>query len=223
MAEARRGLFLDLDGTLAESLAVMRAAYFAFLEAYGRRGSDAEFESLNGPLLCDVVALLADRHGLGEAPERLQAVYEDKIDFGYSSVRPAAGARDLLQAAMVKGWTRVIVTSNSRARTRSWLLSTELNGYIDHIVAQDDVRRGKPDPEPYRVALRISGCRPEDSVAVEDSEAGLAAASACAITVFRYAPNGEAPEQVGARTISSLSELIPVMERMTPAGHDGDH
>jgi beta-phosphoglucomutase-like phosphatase (HAD superfamily) len=35
----RRGLLLDLDGTLADSLSVLRQIYFDFLEIYGGTGS----------------------------------------------------------------------------------------------------------------------------------------------------------------------------------------
>jgi beta-phosphoglucomutase-like phosphatase (HAD superfamily) len=45
----RSGLFIDLDGTLADSLGVLRRVYFLFLREFDQEGSDAEFDRLNGP------------------------------------------------------------------------------------------------------------------------------------------------------------------------------
>jgi phosphoglycolate phosphatase-like HAD superfamily hydrolase len=47
---SRRGLFVDLDGTLADSLGLLRKVYFRFMEKFGRKGSDSEFnQPARGP------------------------------------------------------------------------------------------------------------------------------------------------------------------------------
>src|SRR5688572_8005467 len=57
-------LLLDFDGTLADSLGVMRSVYDQFLLSHDKEPSDAEFESLNGPPLFEVVRRLKCTHGL---------------------------------------------------------------------------------------------------------------------------------------------------------------
>ena len=44
-----KGLFIDLDGTLASSLTALKEVYFSFLTGLGAKGSEAEFQRLNGP------------------------------------------------------------------------------------------------------------------------------------------------------------------------------
>ena len=60
-------------------------------------------------------------------------------------------------------------------------------------MAADDVRHGKPDPEPYLRAAALLGVPPRDCVGVEDSPAGVAsllAAGAIAIGVMTTFPAG---------------------------------
>ena len=49
---------------------------------------------------------------------------------------------------------------------------------FDVIVAGDDIRHGKPHPEPYLKAAELLGVKPEDCVAFEDSLTGLRSAEA---------------------------------------------
>jgi phosphoglycolate phosphatase-like HAD superfamily hydrolase len=60
----RRGLFLDLDGTLADSLGVLRRSYFRFLREFNQEGSDAEFDRLNGPKLSEIIGTLQREYHL---------------------------------------------------------------------------------------------------------------------------------------------------------------
>jgi sugar-phosphatase len=46
------------------------------------------------------------------------------------------------------------------------------------MVTAEDVVNGKPDPEPYLVAAHVLGISANQCVVVEDSPAGIAAASA---------------------------------------------
>src|SRR5215475_8373713 len=140
--QRRPALFLDLDGTLADSLHVMRAAYAEFLRRFGRPADDSEFASLNGPPLAEVVRRLREAHGLPGDLDRLVAAYQSIVDGAYAGVAPTAGAPELLTAAKREGWIVGVVTSSSARRTRQWLQQTGLAGYVDFVVAGEDTSRG---------------------------------------------------------------------------------
>ena len=53
-----RGVFFDLDGTLAESEGLMRRVFRDFAATFGRNATDAEFDALNGPPVPIIVARL---------------------------------------------------------------------------------------------------------------------------------------------------------------------
>jgi HAD superfamily hydrolase (TIGR01509 family) len=181
---AKAGLFLDLDGTLAKSLGVMRASYDAFLGRLHRRGSDQEFERLNGPRLAEIVEYLATVHELPSPQAELLAIYNGLIAKAYDDVVPDAAANDLLNTARRLGLATGVITSNSRELTIAWLRRVGLIGSIDIVVGGDDVKRGKHNAEPYLLALQRTGCDPTVSFAVEDSQSGARAAIAAGIQTF---------------------------------------
>ena len=91
---------MDLDGTLADSLDLMRRVYDSFLESFGRQGNDEEFERLNGPPLGVGVEMLRRSHGLPGDVDRLLARYQGLAAGGYAKYsRPMPGARRLLALA----------------------------------------------------------------------------------------------------------------------------
>src|SRR5580704_17524657 len=92
----RRGLFLDLDGTLADSLGVLRCVYFRFLREFNREGSDAEFDRLNGPKLSEIIGALQTKYHLTGEPSILHAFYNRLIDAAYEEVLPQQGSRKLI-------------------------------------------------------------------------------------------------------------------------------
>jgi beta-phosphoglucomutase len=204
-----RAILLDLDGTLANSLPVMRHAYQRFLEECKAEPTDAEFESLNGPPLSEIVRRLKASHSLEGDEAELLATYVHIIDKVYSGVTPRSGAGDLLQKARANRCVVGIVTSNSTRRTQTWLKTVGMSHLIDFIVSGEDVQCGKPHPEPYRVALEQASCPSSEVVAVEDSlQGGLSALDAGLKTfILTDGVNRESPWPQGAVPIQSLECL----------------
>lgn len=178
-------LLLDLDGTLADSLSVMRLVYQRFLQDFGIDGTDAEFASLNGPPLPRVVEILRETHALPGTTDTLLSQYMEVVDACYADVKPAKGARALLAGAVQRGWATGVVTSNSAVRTRAWLERAGLSDFIGFIVAGEDVVAGKPDPEPYRIAAARTGVPLSRIFAVEDSAQGARSAIAAGLRTFQ--------------------------------------
>jgi len=177
----RRALLLDFDGTLVDSIGAMRQAHADFLSAFGKAATDAEFDSLNGPPLPEVVRLLKETHGLEPSHDELLARYRAIIDARTRELRPFAGAQKLLARLHAEGWVLGIVTSRRRAEIEEWLLLPELGFAIDFVVGGDEVEKGKPDPAPYVLAIARSRCLRERCVAIEDSTSGARSAMAAGI------------------------------------------
>jgi HAD superfamily hydrolase (TIGR01509 family) len=100
------------------------------------------------------------------------------------------GARALLAGLRASG-VRLAVASTGR---RDWVEPLLRRLFADVpfevVVAGDDVRRLKPDPEGYGLALDRLQVPPERALAIEDSPSGLAAARAaglaCVVVVSSY-------------------------------------
>lgn len=203
----KQGLFLDFDGTLADTLAALRKAYGDFLAAFGRTASDAEFQHLNGPPLRDVVEALREAHGLPHRVEDLHAQYDALLARSRGSSPPAAGARTVLERARATGRTVAVVTSGDRDATSAWLARVGFDRLVAVVVGGDDVGKGKPDPEPYLLALRRTGCSAAASLAVEDSELGALAAIRAGLPTLVIGAEPEGPIRESALFRGQLPTL----------------
>ncbi len=93
---------------------------------------------------------------------------------------------------------------------------TGLLPFFDFILTREDYVLSKPDPEPYRLAMERSGCRPEECLVVEDSERGLQAALAAGIRCI-VVPNDltQGAAFAGAwRILPSCREIPGEIERL---------
>jgi len=98
-----------------------------------------------------------------------------------------------------------IVTTSLRAEIESVLAHAGLDRFVTATIAGDDVRRSKPDPEPYRRALEVLGVA--DALAFEDTPAGVASAKGAGLRCCGI-----------ATTVSRerLGDADVVADRLTP-------
>ncbi|HEY9263694.1 MAG TPA: HAD family phosphatase [Microlunatus sp.] len=74
-----------------------------------------------------------------------------------------------------------IVTTARRADFDLIHQERQIVPYMDFVLAREDYRRAKPDPEPYLAGLKRYGAGKEESLVVEDSSRGLSSAVAAGI------------------------------------------
>jgi len=208
----RRGLFLDFDGTLADSLPQLRAAYSGFLQTYGVEGSPAEFEEMNGPSLTEIVQRLRDRHSLDASHADLMRHYQDVLQDQEPHLRVHDGAYDLLDTATSLGFSIAIVTSSSRSRVEGFLRRTGLESAIDIVIGSELSAKSKPHPDPYLAAIHELSTDPLLSIAVEDSVAGVTSATAAGLPVVLVGPS-KAPSSIPLlASVQSLRDVIPFLD-----------
>jgi HAD superfamily hydrolase (TIGR01509 family) len=212
---AHRAIFFGLDGTLADNHDVMRQALDNFAAAFGHAATPAELRALEGPPAPILIARLKLAWALPQKLDDLLRFYGALIDAALLDAPPMREAAATLQAAFDHGWTIGVVTSNATARSRTWLARSSLAQFVTLVIGGDDVCLGKPEPEPYLMALARSGCSREGSLAVEDSMPGARSAIAAGLRTFGLAPETREaldwPEPV--RLIAALDELIPELTR----------
>ena len=96
--------------------------------------------------------------------------------------------------------------------------ATDCDGTVRSVLpAQDQVQNGKPEPDIYLEAARRLNVNPAMCVAVEDSNAGVLAATRAGMRTF-IVPDVERPPSVEARAaafevVPSLHEVAAVISR----------
>lgn len=74
---------------------------------------------------------------------------------------------------------KIAVCSNSiRASIDNMMEKAALTQYLDLIMSNEDVTKGKPDPEIYTTAMNRLNVLPEECLILEDNKNGIAAAKA---------------------------------------------
>jgi beta-phosphoglucomutase len=205
-------ILLDLDGTLADSLPTMRSAYGEFLRQFGIEPTEAEFDSLNGPTLEEIVRKLRVSHGLSAEAPQLEAIYLQILARTYAQVLPNPGAEYLLEKAKSNACTVGVVTSNSSRRAEDWLTAAGLSHRVDFVVSGEDVAHGKPHPEPYLIASKRSQRALEKIVAVEDSPQGALSAVSAGLRTFVLTPEfGRHSWPDGVTAVGSLAALADAL------------
>ena len=66
-----------------------------------------------------------------------------------------------------------VVTSSRREHFNIIHKNSNLLQYFDFVIANDDFKNSKPDPEPYLMGIKKSGFKASECLSIEDSERGL--------------------------------------------------
>lgn len=69
-----------------------------------------------------------------------------------------------------------IASNGRRVNVEATLKATKLLRLFDHVVAAEDVKHGKPEPDVFLEAARLMNVTPADCIVFEDSDEGLDAA-----------------------------------------------
>ncbi|MFC5720737.1 HAD family hydrolase [Streptomyces gamaensis] len=170
MSLTARAFLFDNDGTLVDSMASVVRCWTAWAQEFGISGEDFGRVQLHGRPAVEIVADLVPAQRVGEAVRRIEELELADV----SGVVVLPGTLELLGALPAGRWA--VVTSATRALAAKRLASVGIHPPL--IVAADDVRRGKPDPEPFLLGAQRLGVDPADCVVFEDAPVGLAAARA---------------------------------------------
>jgi len=209
----------DVDGTLAETerdghLVAMNAA-FGELEIPWRWNETRYGELLR--VAGGFERLLFDMQSQPLAPvsleersalaRRIHALknrrYTEHVVSGALPLR--AGVRELFDGCAADGLRMAIVTTTSRSNVHALLaaqVGADWESRFAAVVCAEDAPAKKPDPQAYRIVLERLQLRPEQTVAIEDSAMGLAAATAAGIPVVitrsSYFPDDPVPGALAA-------------------------
>ena len=175
------GVVFDLDGTLADT---ERLSDLAWTEVLARRGyatTPADFAALVGRPVAANLAHFAARIDLGD-PARFRAeVREAFLARVRTDLRLHDDAVTALRTLATEGVTVGVATSSTAEHAARVLAAGDLERVVAVVVAAEDVRRHKPDPEPYLEACRRLGVPPARAAAVEDTPVGASSARAAGL------------------------------------------
>ena len=177
----------DCDGVLVDSEIIAAAVDSEHLAEVGFKITPEEvIRRFAGLTSVDIVEIIESEIGRPLAPEFLKSQREALDVALRNTVEPVPGVHEMLD--MLEG--QICVCSNSSSeRLRMTMGRTLLyDRFKPYIYSAPEVgtKKPKPDPNVYRYALDQFGCDPRESVVVEDSVFGVAAARQAGARVIGF-------------------------------------
>jgi beta-phosphoglucomutase len=177
-----RAVIFDFNGTLSQDEPVLCRIYRELFAEYGTQISDRDYyERLSG-LAEHMIAEMC----LGRGDPRIPAFIRSRIDRYRTTVADGSTVPEATRAAVRFAAERArlaIVSGAAREEIVPVVTAAGLADLLGTVVADDDVSRGKPDPEGYLLALDALGAAPAETLVFEDTEAGVASAKAAGARV----------------------------------------
>lgn len=212
-----KALFIDLDGTLADSMGTMNRVFERFLEIKNIDAKPSDFRGMSHKPLDALLKVFRERYGIDYSEMQLINEFYDLADEVYAQETvPMPGAQRLLAGAHRRGVGVHIVTSARGTVTRDFLECNGMSAYVSGIVAAEDVTAHKPDPQPYLIALERAALPPARCLAVEDSVVGSLSATKAGLATWIMDPRGTSevdPSLPGVRGfVRSLDQLIEYLQ-----------
>lgn len=209
-----KGVFFDLDGTLVDSIPILKQTYFDFLEKHGVAGSEDEFQTLNGPALREVIRILKDRYGFVKDSDTLLIEYLDILKDKYRyDIKFTEGNIQILNHLKSAGYILYLVTSSPGFLIEPLLQREGLKTVFSGCIFGDDVLNAKPHPEIYLKAINASGLMSDQIMVVEDSINGINSAKDAELIVCGITGTHDAlflKESRADFVIDSIEELCNI-------------
>lgn len=168
-------IIFDFDGVLVDSMKNNLRAWREALAPYNVTIKDSAYYQIEGLTPQKVVnTFLAASDG---EVKNIVAKKEEIYAEGPRS-NLYEGMREFLFALKERGLPLAVASGGGRTRIENALNDHEILDCFDVIITADNVKNGKPHPEPYLRALEGLNCNPEQALVIENAPLGVDAAKA---------------------------------------------
>lgn len=127
------------------------------------------------------------------------------MDITYQLCKPVFHHQYALSKLREQGYKLAVASNSIRNTVKVMMEKSALIDYLDFYLSNQDVTRGKPDPEIYDLAIKRLGIDPSECIIVEDNENGLRAAKASGAHVLKV-------ETVHDVNYENISQFIKEIE-----------
>lgn len=174
-----KAVLFDMDGVLFNSMPYHAKAWHDTMKQYGFNLPCEEAYMHEGRTGASTINLVSLRERGKEATEEeIHEIYQTKsTEFNkYPKAERMPGAREVLEKIKADGLFSMVVTGSGQTS-----LLERLNSNFPDIFKQElmvtafDVKHGKPNPEPYLMALQKGNLQPNEAIVVENAPLGVRA------------------------------------------------
>jgi sugar-phosphatase len=190
----------DMDGTILTSIIAAERVWADWARSHGL-DVDVFLPTIHGKRSVDTVRGLGlpDIDAEAEAHRITLAEIED-VD----GIEAIAGVAAFLATLPAERWA--IVTSAPRALAQARIAAAGLP-LPPVLVAAEDVKHGKPAPDPFLLGAEKLGMRPEECLVFEDTLAGLQSAAAAGMDSVMVTATHKHPVETDITGVPDYDDL----------------
>ena len=176
-----KAIIFDMDGVLVDSMPYHAEAWIQAFATAGIEVEKREIYELEGSNHMQTVDIIFRRSGRIPTNKDAEELSKKKIDIfnKIEHVRPFDGIKELLDELAPK--YSLAVVSGSNHNTVHELMDTFFPGAFKVIIDGDDVKKSKPDPEPYLMAVEKLHVQKEECVVIENAPLGIRSAKSAGL------------------------------------------
>lgn len=226
--QAVGGVIFDMDGLILDTEPIYRLAFQQAAADVGYRIDDEFYSTLVGLNYEDTQTELLRTFG-GSFPLESFGAHCGGYWHAYvgeHGIPRKAGLSELLEELDELDTPRAVATCSSEADTWLSLRVAGLEERFDSVVTADQVEKGKPAPDIFLAAAAELHVPPALCLVLEDSDAGVLAATAAGMRVI-LVPDLKEPSphsiSLALDVVQSLHKARPLLLEMLTAGSRGQH
>lgn len=208
-----KAIIFDMDGVIVDSEPIHIKAERLICKKYGIKAPFSDWDKFRGWTSIDIFTYLAKNYGAPALdPGRLSAEKtEAYLGLVRKGLKLIPGFLRFLKIAR-KIYPIVGLATSSKKIIQEYVFQRfDLAGYFDIIITAEDIKKGKPDPEVFRKAVKKAKCKPAECLVVEDAGNGIIAAKKAGCTVLGITTSESRAKLVKAgadMVISKYDEFI---------------
>ena len=200
----------DLDATLIDSYSVMHKAWSETMFDLGLAVGFDEYKRYIGLPFSKIMEKL----GLERIESEIKVLYFKKTKNYADQINEVQGAHEVLEWCKKNKITTSIITSKPRANSKAIISKKKLN--VDYVITEDDLKNGKPFPEPGLKVLEKFNINAKNMLYVGDTIFDLQFAQNLGAHFIHFTNKGEnsLPKNL-VNNINSISNLIEIKQIVT--------
>ena len=182
-----KAVIFDMDGVLIDARDWHYEALNRALSLFGYRISRYDhLVTYDGLPTRRKLEMLTRERGL---PSPLHGFLNDlkqqyTMEIVHAKCKPVFQHEYALSNLKARGYQLAVASNSVRNSIEVMMEKSNLSGYLDVVMSNQDVVNGKPDPEIYLKTITKLGLKPNECLVVEDNDNGIRAARAAGASLM---------------------------------------